>query len=62
MKRSEMIQIIIEATKDYNPCAVINYHQATVILEAIEKAGMLAPRSEFEIAGQQFTDNFWEQE
>jgi hypothetical protein len=62
MKRSEMIALMIEASKDYNPLSPIDYHQAICILEHIEKAGMLPPSAPLEIAGQQFRDNFWEQE
>jgi hypothetical protein len=53
---------MIEASKDYNPLSPIDWHQAMCILEHMEKAGILPPRTAFEIAGQPFSDNFWEQE
>jgi hypothetical protein len=43
MKRSEMIGVMIQGSRDYNPTSPINLHQANIILEFMEKAGMVPP-------------------
>lgn len=43
MKRSEIIELMIQASKEYSPRKPVNQHQMNVILETMEKAGMLPP-------------------
>lgn len=67
MKRSEMVKVIMDTHNDEEWAAAgdipaLTEVGAAQILAAIEKAGMLAPRTHFEIAGQPFSDHYWEPE
>lgn len=67
MKRSEMIKVIMDTHNDEELYAagdipLMTEVGAAQILAAIEKAGMLAPRAQFEMGGTVITDHFWEHE
>lgn len=65
MKRSEMIQIMIDADKQQSSCRSL-HHTFSHILEALEAAGMLPPPIDVEIEGNRgyrtYKRNQWDEE
>jgi len=62
MKRSEMLKKIKDVLLQMDDVVLLSDHWPNEILKAIQEAGMIPPRAEYSVAGQKFSDHFWEPE